>query len=131
MNRASTFAVIDSEGHVTLSFTAIFSAICPQLNATFFPFDDFSCFFEFGSWTYDGSEVDLFWTKPNATGSFKMQKHNEWLINQTEARKIVEKNCCPPEDYPIVRIFLHFKRRPLYYIYNLGKILLKLILTQI
>ena len=37
---------------------ALLIAKCP-MNIKYFPFDEQECVFEFGSWTYDGSQLDV------------------------------------------------------------------------
>lgn len=37
---------------------AIYKSSC-EMNVEYFPYDEQSCFMKFGSWTYNGAQVDL------------------------------------------------------------------------
>ena len=40
------------------TFAAIYHSSC-EMDVEYFPFDEQTCVMKFGSWTYDGSKVDL------------------------------------------------------------------------
>lgn len=37
---------------------AIYKSSC-EINVEYFPYDEQTCFMKFGSWTYNGAQVDL------------------------------------------------------------------------
>ncbi|XP_072631713.1 neuronal acetylcholine receptor subunit alpha-5 isoform X2 [Canis lupus baileyi] len=54
----STKAVVRYDGTVTWTPPANYKSSC-TIDVTFFPFDVQNCSMKFGSWTYDGSQVDI------------------------------------------------------------------------
>ncbi|XP_046508346.1 neuronal acetylcholine receptor subunit alpha-5 isoform X2 [Equus quagga] len=55
---ASTKTVVRYDGTVTWTPPANYKSSC-TIDVTFFPFDLQNCSMKFGSWTYDGSQVDI------------------------------------------------------------------------
>ncbi len=51
-------ADISSSGNVAWNYPAILKTTC-SIDVTYFPWDQQKCYLKFGSWTYDGSKVDL------------------------------------------------------------------------
>ncbi|GMT06721.1 hypothetical protein PENTCL1PPCAC_28895, partial [Pristionchus entomophagus] len=50
--------IVNHEGLVRQNPPGIFRFAC-SIDITFFPFDDQTCFLKFGSWTYDGTKINL------------------------------------------------------------------------
>ena len=46
------------DGRILWEPPAIYKSYCP-IDMEFFPFDIQQCFMKFGTWTYNGNEVDL------------------------------------------------------------------------
>ena len=60
--------------------SAIYKSSC-EVDMTNFPFDEQSCSFKFGSWTYDGLKLDLDFM--NGTSNIDMSEYldsSEWEI---------------------------------------------------
>ncbi|GBL76051.1 CHRNA7-FAM7A fusion protein [Araneus ventricosus] len=53
-----TNVVVRSNGSCTYIPPGIFKSTC-KIDITWFPFDDQRCKMKFGSWTYDGNQIDL------------------------------------------------------------------------
>ena len=53
-----TRAIILSEGNVLWVVPAMTKSSC-KIDVTYFPFDEQRCPLKFGSWTYDGFQMDL------------------------------------------------------------------------
>uniref|UniRef100_H3BVW2 Cholinergic receptor, nicotinic, alpha 5 n=1 Tax=Tetraodon nigroviridis TaxID=99883 RepID=H3BVW2_TETNG len=53
-----TKAVVKHDGTITWTAPANYKSAC-TIDVTFFPFDLQNCSMKFGSWTYDGSQVDI------------------------------------------------------------------------
>lgn len=56
--------VVQSTGETLWVPQALFKSAC-QVGITFFPFDTQVCTLEFGSWTYDVSQMDISWWRPD------------------------------------------------------------------
>ena len=54
----ATKATLYSEGLVEWKPPAIYHSSC-EMDVEYFPFDEQTCVMKFGSWTYDGFQVDL------------------------------------------------------------------------
>jgi len=50
--------VVTYDGTVTQTPPGIFTSSCP-IDIKWFPFDDQGCILQFGSWTYDGTKINL------------------------------------------------------------------------
>lgn len=53
-----TKATVFHTGEVNWNPPAIYKSSC-EMDVEWFPFDKQSCLMKFGSWTYDGNEVDF------------------------------------------------------------------------
>lgn len=53
-----TNVVVRNNGSCTYIPPGIFKSTC-KIDITWFPFDDQRCEMKFGSWTYDGNQIDL------------------------------------------------------------------------
>ncbi|GBP43233.1 Acetylcholine receptor subunit alpha-L1 [Eumeta japonica] len=53
-----TKAVLHYSGKVLWTPPAIFKSSC-EIDVRYFPFDQQTCFLKFGSWSYDGDQIDL------------------------------------------------------------------------
>ncbi|CAF1438036.1 unnamed protein product [Didymodactylos carnosus] len=111
-------AMVDSTGHVFWPPPAKFRSSC-KIDVTFFPFDDQLCKLKFGSWTYDAAQVNLTKRRDNVDMSNYI-KSGEWLIiNVIVKRNDVTYPCCPGIYYPDITIYVHIRRRILYYMFNI------------
>ena len=52
-----TKAILHHDGKVVWNPPAIFKSSC-EIDVEFFPFDQQTCFLKFGSWTFDGFQVE-------------------------------------------------------------------------
>ncbi|ELU07179.1 hypothetical protein CAPTEDRAFT_228745 [Capitella teleta] len=112
----SALAMVSDDGHVFWPPIVRARSTC-SIDITYFPFDDQTCWLKFGSWAYDGLQVDVL--KREQPLDLSNYVHNgEWeLINVKIERNVVFYSCCP-EPYPDVTFTLHISRRTLYYTYN-------------
>lgn len=53
-----TKATLKYTGEVSWKPPAIYKSSC-EIDVEYFPFDEQSCYMKFGSWTYNGAQVDL------------------------------------------------------------------------
>ncbi|CAI9731360.1 acetylcholine receptor subunit alpha-like 1 [Octopus vulgaris] len=127
-----TKATVHFDGRIVWEPPAIYKSYCP-IDVEFFPFDMQQCFMKFGSWTYDGNQVDLqhFCMEKGittATGEVVIKRgidlkdyypNVEWdIINVTARRKEKFYGCCI-EPYPDIMFNVTLRRRTLFYTLNL------------
>ncbi|XP_053556248.1 neuronal acetylcholine receptor subunit alpha-9 [Bombina bombina] len=114
---ANTNVVLRYDGKITWDSPAITKSSC-VVDVSYFPFDNQQCKLTFGSWTYNGNQVDII----NAmdTGDLSDFVENvEWEIQGMPAVKNVITYGCCSEPYPDVTFTLILKRRSSFYIFNL------------
>ncbi|CAH1790864.1 unnamed protein product [Owenia fusiformis] len=110
-------AVVYSKGRVWWNVPILFTCSC-KLNVKYFPYDQQVCSFKFGSWTYDGFELDLV-NRSSRADTKQFLDNGEWdLIDVPAERNLLYYTCCQ-EPYPDVTFKIIIRRRPLYYIFNL------------
>ncbi|MFH4973700.1 hypothetical protein AB6A40_000409 [Gnathostoma spinigerum] len=104
-----------SDGSLTWIPPGILKISC-KIDIYWFPFDEQICYFKFGSWTFNGREIDL------QPGDFDMSEYienGEWAVLRTWDERTERFYECCPEPYPDVKFFIHLRRRTLYYAFNL------------
>ncbi|UJR24828.1 hypothetical protein I4U23_006201 [Adineta vaga] len=111
-------AMVDNTGHVFWPPPAKFRSSC-KIDVTFFPFDDQLCKLKFGSWTYDAAQVNLT-KRRDSVDMTNYIRSGEWdIIRILVKRNDVNYTCCPGIYYPDVTIYVHIRRRVLYYLFNI------------
>jgi len=82
-----TRAIVTSDGDVLWVVPAMTKSSC-RIDVTFFPFDEQRCTLKFGSWTYDGLQMDL--VNLSATGDLsKYTSSGEWdLVGMPADRSV-------------------------------------------
>ncbi|XP_071166172.1 neuronal acetylcholine receptor subunit alpha-10-like [Mytilus edulis] len=110
-------ALIYSDGYVAYNFPTKIEALCP-IDVAKFPFDSQVCELMFGSWSYNGLQLDI--RSKNVEGDLSsMKEHVEWIVEKTaNVRHEVYYGCCP-EPFIDVTFYIHLKRKPAYYITNI------------
>lgn len=105
------------DGKITWDAPAITKSSC-VVDVSYFPFDSQQCNLTFGSWTYNGNQVDLI----NSLDSGDLSdfiEDVEWEIHGMPAVKNVITYGCCSEPYPDVTFTLILKRKSSFYIFNL------------
>uniref|UniRef100_A0A1I8HTQ0 Nicotinic acetylcholine receptor alpha 2 subunit n=1 Tax=Macrostomum lignano TaxID=282301 RepID=A0A1I8HTQ0_9PLAT len=94
----------------------------------FFPFDSQECTMKFGSWTYDGLQVDLRHIQQANTSQWEVDygidletfyESTEWDVMRVPARRNEKTYPCCPEPYPDITFTIVLRRKTLFYTVNL------------
>lgn len=101
-------------GQITWNPPGLLKVSC-KIDIYWFPFDEQICHFKFGVWTYNGRQVDL---QPGKIQLQEFLENGEWVLLGTKAVR-TEDDYGLADPYPDIKIFLHLRRRTLYYAFNL------------
>ncbi|KAM4603478.1 neuronal acetylcholine receptor subunit alpha-9-I [Polymixia lowei] len=114
---ADTNVVLRYDGEITWDSPAITKSSC-VVDVSYFPFDWQQCNLTFGSWTYNGNQVDI--TMAMNSGDLSDFVENvEWECHGMPAVKNVIMYGCCSDPYPDITYTLLLKRRSSFYIFNL------------
>lgn len=121
-----TKAILHADGQVIWNPPAMYKSTC-EIDVEFFPFDVQSCLMKFGSWTYDGNEVDLRHvlqtegTREVAIGidMSEFYKSVEWDILLVPVKYNEEYYDTGPAPYPDLTFNITMRRKTLFYTVNL------------
>ncbi|KAK7115593.1 acetylcholine receptor subunit alpha-like isoform X2 [Littorina saxatilis] len=123
-----TKATLHPNGLVIWEPPAIYKSSC-IMNVEFFPFDIQRCKMKFGSWTYDGDQVDLVHIcEPLAKTGIPIEKgidlrgfypSVEWDLLEVEAMKNTRSYPCCKETYPDITFEVQMRRKTLFHTVNL------------
>ncbi|CAG9136631.1 unnamed protein product [Plutella xylostella] len=113
-----TNVVVRSNGSCLYVPPGIFKSTC-KIDITWFPFDDQHCDMKFGSWTYDGNQLDLVLKDENGGDLSDFITNGEWYLIGMPGKKNTITYACCPEPYVDVTFTIMIRRRTLYYFFNL------------
>ncbi|KAL1243932.1 Acetylcholine receptor [Trichinella spiralis] len=105
--------------------------MCP-IDIEWFPFDEQLCDLKFGSWTYDGFEVDLIhydkddvqitrengrlvWIVPNGVDLSDFLPSTEWDVMAVPVKRHEERYECCRAPYIDITFYIYLRRRTLFY----------------
>ncbi|KAF7668013.1 hypothetical protein LDENG_00036960 [Lucifuga dentata] len=112
-----TNVVLRYNGEITWDAPAITKSSC-VVDVSYFPFDSQECNLTFGSWTYNGNQVDI--TMAMASGDLSDFVENvEWECHGMPATKNVIMYGCCSDPYPDITYTVLLQRRSSFYIFNL------------
>ncbi|XP_049820253.1 neuronal acetylcholine receptor subunit alpha-7 isoform X2 [Aethina tumida] len=113
-----TNVVVKHNGSCLYVPPGIFKSTC-KIDITWFPFDDQHCDMKFGSWTYDGNQLDLVLNSEDGGDLSDFITNGEWyLLGMPGKKNTIVYQCCP-EPYVDVTFTIQIRRRTLYYFFNL------------
>ncbi|KAL7010428.1 hypothetical protein ACKWTF_016960, partial [Chironomus riparius] len=122
-----TKAILHYSGKVLWNPPAIFKSSC-EIDVRYFPFDQQTCFMKFGSWTYDGNQIDLM-HKNQVNTSVNIVKIGidlrefypsvEWDILAVPAERHEKYYPCCSEAYLDIFFNITLRRKTLFYTVNL------------
>ncbi|CAH8646170.1 unnamed protein product, partial [Schistosoma intercalatum] len=138
--------VVSSNGETLWLPQALFKSTC-EVEITYFPFDTQICMLEFGSLTYDRTQMDILWWIPDSPPIEEMPyldfsdyvPSNEWRtdgekerevhhVNRTIQIRSVKKhrrrsqtvgNEVITREYPVLRYLIRLRRNPSFYVFML------------
>uniref|UniRef100_A0A336M5I2 CSON010466 protein n=1 Tax=Culicoides sonorensis TaxID=179676 RepID=A0A336M5I2_CULSO len=122
-----TKAILHYTGRVIWTPPAIFKSSC-EIDVRYFPFDQQTCFMKFGSWTYDGNQIDLKHKDQINKTSNKVAvgidlrefyPSVEWDILDVPAERHEKYYPCCAEPYPDIFFNITLRRKTLFYTVNL------------
>lgn len=113
-----TNVVVRNNGSCNYIPPGIFKSTC-KIDITWFPFDDQRCNLKFGSWTYDGSQLDLRLNSDEGGDLSSYIPNGEWDLIAVPGVRNVRTYACCPESYVDITYTIHIRRRTLYYGFNL------------
>uniref|UniRef100_A0A669Q5V7 Cholinergic receptor nicotinic alpha 10 subunit n=1 Tax=Phasianus colchicus TaxID=9054 RepID=A0A669Q5V7_PHACC len=112
-----TNVVLRSDGRIMWDAPAITKSSC-KVDVSYFPFDGQQCHLTFGSWTYNGNQIDLH-NRLDTGDLTDFVENVEWeVLGMPATRNVVTYGCCS-EPYPDVTYTLLLRRRASFYIFNL------------
>ncbi|KAL0974088.1 hypothetical protein UPYG_G00215240 [Umbra pygmaea] len=112
-----TNVVLRYNGEITWDAPAITQSSC-DVDVSYFPFDSQECNLTFGSWTYNGNQVDI--TMGMDSGDLSDFVENvEWECHGMPATKNVIMYGCCSDPYPDITYTVLLQRRSSFYIFNL------------
>ncbi|XP_010615376.1 neuronal acetylcholine receptor subunit beta-3 isoform X1 [Fukomys damarensis] len=106
-----TKVIVKSNGTVTWTPPASYKSSC-TMDVTFFPFDRQNCSMKFGSWTYDGTMVDLILINENVDRK-DFFDNGEWEILNAKGMKGNRREGF--YSYPFITYSFVLRRLPLFY----------------
>ncbi|XP_066497729.1 neuronal acetylcholine receptor subunit alpha-9-II [Hoplias malabaricus] len=112
-----TNVVLRYTGEITWDAPAITKSSC-VVDVSYFPFDSQQCNLTFGSWTYNGNQVDISMGM-NSGDLSDFVENVEWECHGMPATKNVIMYGCCSDPYPDITYTVLLKRRSSFYIFNL------------
>ncbi|NP_001234885.1 nicotinic acetylcholine receptor alpha 2 subunit precursor [Nasonia vitripennis] len=121
-----TKAILHYTGRVVWVPPAIFKSSC-EIDVRYFPFDQQTCFMKFGSWTYDGFQIDLKHVNqkvgddqvPVGIDLREYYPSVEWDILGVPAERHEKYYPCCHEPYIDIFFNITLRRKTLFYTVNL------------
>ncbi|XP_067038979.1 neuronal acetylcholine receptor subunit alpha-2-like isoform X3 [Acropora muricata] len=109
--------ILTSDGECTWYAPTILRSGC-NIDITYFPFDDQLCELKFGSWTYNGLEVNVVQMSDRADLKQYMTSSEFELISAKAQRNVITYSCCP-EPYPDITFYIQIRRIPFFFLFNI------------
>ncbi|XP_077999639.1 neuronal acetylcholine receptor subunit alpha-10-like [Glandiceps talaboti] len=117
MHIDETSLLLSSDGTVYWLAPAVLKASC-RIDLWKFPFDRQSCVFQFGSWAYNGNQLNMI-PRSDSMDTSKFVDNGEWAIVETPSQRSVALYGCCPWPYVDIKMTLVIERMPLFYVFNL------------
>jgi len=111
-------AVVSSDGSVMWMPPAIYKSTC-SIDITYFPFDVQGCHMKFGSWTYDGFQLDIGFKNNESVDIDSYIPSNEWHLLGCPARRNLKHYQGLVAPYPDLTFWIFLQRVPMFHKYIL------------
>ncbi|KAJ8913429.1 hypothetical protein NQ315_017173, partial [Exocentrus adspersus] len=106
----NTHCIVFPNGEVLWVPPAQFTVLC-SLNLKYWPFDTQECHMKFGSWTYNGDQIDIEnYNNASEAELDLLVNNNEWAIVKTSQKKNNKYYECCREAYPDITINITLSR---------------------
>ncbi|XP_063046475.1 neuronal acetylcholine receptor subunit alpha-9 [Engraulis encrasicolus] len=105
------------DGEIIWDTPSITKSSC-VVDVSYFPFDYQECNLTFGSWTYNGNQVDIIMGMDSGDLS-DFVENVEWVCHGMPAQKNVIMYGCCSDPYPDITYTVKLQRRSSFYIFNL------------
>ncbi|XP_033102339.1 neuronal acetylcholine receptor subunit alpha-10-like [Anneissia japonica] len=115
--KTDLFATVYPDGVVEWSSPAIFISSC-KMDVQYFPFDTQSCLLEFGSWAYEGHEVQLDLMQGSESSLTDFTENGIWELKEVTADAVL-RTTSATYDYATIKMYLILKRRYEFYVSNI------------
>lgn len=117
VNVTGSKIMIKPTGRVRWMVPLMIKSSC-SVDVTYFPYDRQECTVRFGSWVYDGEQLNLF-TQPSEPDLSKYVENSEFvLLNVSLSRVEADSDCCPGDGWhPMIHFTVQIDRKSLYYDY--------------
>lgn len=117
--RRDSLCIVDSTGSVSWIPQAVFKSSC-NIDVKAFPFDKQRCHLKFGSWTYDGLQLDLYFKEEKEEMDMsEYQTSNVWHVISAIAKRNVERYTCCAEPFIDLTFWITIRRKATFYAYTL------------
>ncbi|KAG4065190.1 hypothetical protein HA402_007587 [Bradysia odoriphaga] len=121
-----TKATLKYTGEVFWEPPAIYKSSC-EINVEYFPYDEQTCFMKFGSWTYNGAQVDLKHLNQQPGSNLvligidlsEFYLSVEWDLLEIPAGRNEEYYPCCAEPFADITFKMTMRRKTLFYTVNL------------
>ncbi|XP_029643592.1 neuronal acetylcholine receptor subunit alpha-10-like isoform X1 [Octopus sinensis] len=117
VNVTGSKIMIKPSGRVRWMVPLMIKSSC-SVDVTYFPYDSQQCTVRFGSWVYDGEQLNLF-NEPSKPDLSKYVENSEFvLLNVSLSRVAADSDCCPGDGWhPMIHFTIEIDRKSLYYDY--------------
>ncbi|XP_071946487.1 neuronal acetylcholine receptor subunit alpha-9-like [Antedon mediterranea] len=116
-SKSDLLATVSSDGSVTWSSPAIFVSSC-ILDVRYFPFDTQICELEFGSWSYEGHEVQLGLMGGEEAQQTEFAENGIWSLEDVEVN-VQTRIASGTYNYSTIKMYLRLRRRYEFYLSNI------------
>lgn len=117
--RRDSLCIVGHDGSVSWIPQAIFKSSC-DIDVKAFPFDKQKCHLKFGSWTYDGLQLDLFFKdNKEEMDTSEFQFSNVWHVISAVGKKNKVTYTCCPEPFIDLTFSITIRRKATFYAYTL------------